>query len=238
MPDLPAEVVWPTWQGRSLSFLGQINLADVSPYDAAAQLPTTGLLSFFYDALEQPWGYDPAHRGGALVLYHDAVTSLDARPFPADLSADDYTVFSTASLTFAPEMTLPDPWDEEIDIANEELTAEQLQAYSNLLLFGNGDGTSRLLGNPDRLQNPMRVECSLVTRGQKSGTVAANEQARQALCITDAELSDWKLLLQLDSHEEEAGMMWGDMGRLYFWIKATDLQRLDFSQVWTMLQSY
>jgi uncharacterized protein YwqG len=238
MPDLPAEIAWPTWEGRSLSFLGQINLANVAPYDAATPLPATGLLSFFYDALEQPWGYDPAHRGGAQVLYHEAASSLMPRPFPADLTAEEFTIFSASHLMFAPEMTLPDPWDEEIAIANEELTAEQLQAYSNLLLFGNGDGTSRLLGNPDRLQSPMRVECSLVTQGHKSSSAAANEQARQALGITDAHVSDWKLLLQLDSHEEEAGMMWGDMGRLYFWIKTTDLERQDFSQAWVILQSY
>ncbi|MCR8632194.1 YwqG family protein [Paenibacillus radicis (ex Xue et al. 2023)] len=31
-------------------------------------------------------------------------------------------------------------------------------------------------------------------------------------------VSDWKLLLQIDS-EEEIGMMWGDAGRIYFWIR-------------------
>ena len=44
--------------------------------------------------------------------------------------------------------------------------------------------------------------------------------------------------MQLDSHEEEAGMMWGDMGRLYFWIKRADLARRDFSEVVQFLQCY
>jgi uncharacterized protein YwqG len=49
---------------------------------------------------------------------------------------------------------------------------------------------------------------------------------------------EWELLLQLDSHENEAGMMWGDMGRLYFWINRADLARRDFGQGWQLLQCY
>lgn len=50
LPDLPAAAVWPAWQGRSLSFLAQINLAELAEFPAAAPLPPTGLLSLFYDA--------------------------------------------------------------------------------------------------------------------------------------------------------------------------------------------
>jgi uncharacterized protein YwqG len=40
----------------------------------------------------------------------------------------------------------------------------------------------------------------------------------------------WLLLLQLDS-QDEAGMMWGDMGRLYFTIKQSDLESSSFNNV-------
>ena len=33
---------------------------------------------------------------------------------------------------------------------------------------------------------------------------------------------DWRLLLQIDSNEEN-NYMWGDSGRLYFWIRKVDL---------------
>jgi uncharacterized protein YwqG len=47
--------------------------------------------------------------------------------------------------------------------------------------------------------------------------------------------SDWLLLFQLDS-DDAAKMMWGDAGRLYFWITKQDLARRDFSNVWMILQ--
>jgi hypothetical protein len=68
-PELPPLAPWPIWKNGPLSFIAQINLADVALYSPAATLPTTGLLSFFYDLEEQPWGYDPHNLGGFRVLY-------------------------------------------------------------------------------------------------------------------------------------------------------------------------
>jgi hypothetical protein len=41
---------------------------------------------------------------------------------------------------------------------------------------------------------------------------------------------------QVDSHEEETGMMWGDVGRLYFWIKEDDLASRSWDATWMILQ--
>lgn len=46
---------------------------------------------------------------------------------------------------------------------------------------------------------------------------------------------DWILLLQIDS-EEEIGFMWGDVGRLYFWIREKDLKEKNFENSWVILQ--
>jgi uncharacterized protein YwqG len=46
---------------------------------------------------------------------------------------------------------------------------------------------------------------------------------------------DWHLLLQVDS-EQAAGMMWGDVGRLYYWIRSKDLKAGNFDNVWLVLQ--
>ena len=222
-PALPPAAAWPTWQGRSLSFIAQLNLAELAPYDVRKLLPPTGWLTFFYDAQEQPWGLDPADRGRAVVQYHPAAAELAPRPLPPDLTAEAYSAFPAAALTFAPELTLPNPWDEDLPLPEAVFTEEQRAAYGFLLLTQHGDGTSRLLGNSDNLQGPMRPQRALA-----SGSPEARQQAA----------GEWELLLQLDSHEAEAGMMWEDMGHLYFWVNRADLARRDFSRVHQFLQCY
>ena len=50
--------------------------------------------------------------------------------------------------------------------------------------------------------------------------------------------ADWQLLLQIDSDEENTGMMWGGGGRLYFWIRKDDLKKRAFANVWMVLECY
>jgi uncharacterized protein YwqG len=48
--------------------------------------------------------------------------------------------------------------------------------------------------------------------------------------------ADWRLLLQIDTDEDGPGWMWGDVGRIYFWIKKHDLALRRFADVWLILQ--
>lgn len=45
----------------------------------------------------------------------------------------------------------------------------------------------------------------------------------------------WNLLMQVDSNEDN-GMMWGDLGRLYLWITSEDLAARKFENCWLILQ--
>ena len=47
---------------------------------------------------------------------------------------------------------------------------------------------------------------------------------------------DWELLLQIDTDEEGPGWMWGDVGRLYFWLRSEDLVAQRFENAWLVLQ--
>ena len=40
-------------------------------------------------------------------------------------------------------------------------------------------------------------------------------------------IKDWRLLLELGS-DENAGLIWTDFGKLYFWIREEDLRNSDF----------
>lgn len=50
LPDLPAGTDWPRRGHKPLAFVAQLDLGEVSRYLRAPVLPTTGLLSFFYEA--------------------------------------------------------------------------------------------------------------------------------------------------------------------------------------------
>ena len=109
----------------------------------------------------------------------------------------------------------------------------------------------RLLGNAFELQGPMppafkdiirleptppreRVNPFTGERKMFPGKPATEcaESLKQLLLKTN----DWRLLLQLGSDRQGPGWMWGDMGRLYFWIPKSALAQHDFSQVWVQLQ--
>jgi hypothetical protein len=49
-PSLPARFEWPTWKGKPLAFLCQIDLAALPTSARASDLPHKGYLYFFYTA--------------------------------------------------------------------------------------------------------------------------------------------------------------------------------------------
>ena len=112
-----------------------------------------------------------------------------------------------------------------------EVGEEEFEAYLEML---ESSGTlHRIGGHADLIQNPIELQAQLVSNGIYCGDGDAYESAEAIRLASGA--ADWILLLQLDS-EEEAGMMWGDMGRLYFLIHKKDLANGNFDKVWTILQ--
>jgi uncharacterized protein YwqG len=68
VPDLPRNFQIPAGS-TAFDFLLQVNLSEASPLDQTPSLPKSGLLSFFYDLKEQPWGFDPKHLSGFHVHF-------------------------------------------------------------------------------------------------------------------------------------------------------------------------
>ena len=227
-PDLAAGFVWPRWGDRALSFLAQIDLADVPEND---RLPREGRLAFFYEAEEQPWGFDPGDRGAAHVEYIDAAAGL--APVAAPRGA---TVFAPCSLSFSATVDLPAYEDLVADDIWRDMTEEELDGYGEVTAAMRGDDTyHHLLGHSQNVQGDMRVECQLVSNGFSAGTPAAYAAGAH---LAPGGL-DWELLLQLDSHEQDGpGWMWGDAGRLYFWLRRQDLAARQFDRGWVVLQCH
>jgi uncharacterized protein YwqG len=54
---------WPESGGKPMAFLAQLDLAEIAKVYKYDWLSDKGILLFFYDVLEMPWGFDPKDRG-------------------------------------------------------------------------------------------------------------------------------------------------------------------------------
>lgn len=230
-PDLPSGITWPEWKGLPQSFIAQIRLEDVHQYDVHKVLPDHGMLWFFYDAQQETYGADPADRGGWQVIFRDDTPiQLQRTPAPAALPAASQ--FHACSLRFASEITLSQ--QPQLEVPNADWTEEEQKKYEQLLsTFPNPADRAlphnRLLGNPDIIQEDMRLECQLATHGVTDINDPRVAELSQGV-------QNWQLLFQMDS-DENAGMRWASNGMLYYWIQQADLSARHFDTTWLVLQS-
>lgn len=247
VPDMPESLEWPVWnipedstyrlnsslsQGKvPLDLLAQINLKELRGFVGAEDLPNSGWLYFFYATESQVWGFDPKDKGSSCVLYYDGSLDTLKRRIPPKLSQEEY--FSCL-LNFAEDWTLPNDFNPE----GKPLSDSQSDNYAEMLeeLTGNSEIKHRLLGFPWLIQGEMELECQLVTNGIYCGNASGyrSEEARQ---LAEG-AADWRLLMQIDSDEDNPGWMWGDSGSVYFWIKDQDLRAKNFADTWLILQCY
>lgn len=244
-PDVPAGFVWPVFETatfdddtvrpRPLAFLAQFRCGDLAPLDRGGLLPETGLLSFFYELGSQRWGFDPRDAGCCRVYWFDGTAALAPADFPAELEAD-YRLPAMGAAARA-ESTLPD-WDDFSQGRGlEPGDWDRYQAaVAALAPSGDPDIRHRLLGWPDLIQGNMTVECELVRRGVSMGGTAPIPQD----ALLEAErtsVEDWRLLFQLDTvYREGFELMFGDCGRIYFYIRKEDLAARRFHRAWLIQQ--
>jgi uncharacterized protein YwqG len=230
IPDMPASLEWPRWKDRPLAFLAQIDLGTIAAAGAPDWLPAQGMLFFFYDSEQSTWGFDPTDRDSWAVLYAPAGRADRAAIEPDDL--DPEARFPEVVLDAARGLSLPDPG--RFGIEWSDLAEPDWEAVDALR---NGLGPAYQIGGYARaVQNDdMERKAQLASNGLYLGNADAYESDRAR--AIDAGKDDWRLLLQLDS-DDEADMMWGDAGMLYFWIREQDARARDFSNVWMILQCY
>ncbi len=236
LPNLPDDLAWPAWKGAPMSFLAQIDLAELPRPLAIPELPADGYLYFFYDQDQSTWGFDPADKGSWQVLYTTSQPSPDPRPAPDDIAEEG--LFAETSISFREIETIPTmdrlefpdsiP-DDILDEAEEESRDQKEAVYEEYPAHQMG-------GYPNPIQDDgMELECQLASNGLYCGDSAGYDDPRVAALAEGA--SDWRLLLQLDT-DDDAEMMWGDCGMIYFWVREADLRRRDFSGVWMVLQCF
>lgn len=256
-PDLPATVAWPTRQGysnatkqiyaqpsghdahseRAIDFILQLDLAAASTAGALdIDLPQTGYLWFFYDAVCQPWGMSPPERAGWSLIWRDT-SDLEPRPRPAD--SVRAPAFNEYQLGFRPESSLaPSVLDPAYGRdAHNKLPLDVLETLEELLVSrSSGFGRIHKLGGwPDEVQDPnMGIECEAASQGIERPYLIGQTDPKRWKEIERA-AQNWRLVLQIDS-DEHVGWMWGDMGVIYVWMRETDIAARRFDRAWVILQ--
>ena len=91
----------------------------------------------------------------------------------------------------------------------------------------------RIGGYPDCIQGDPKLESHLVTHGLYCGDRTGYEAGRKQGLYPGAK--EWELLLQVDS-DDQAKMMWGDVGRIYFLIQRSALELRQFEKTWLIFQ--
>ncbi len=231
-PNLPAGLDWPTWQGGPLPFVAQLDLANI-PQTKELYLPRHGSLFFFYEGGSRAWGFKPEDQGSARVIYSPSnLQEHPVRMLPEGVP--DEMRFTGVNLK--PEsgyITLPDGQDQAL----ERLTpsAEERMRYLEFFEVWHRQPPPlhRIGGHPEPVQGDPKLEAQLVSHGLYCGNPSGYQTGKELGLWAGA--TDWKLLLQVDS-DESAGMMWGDVGCLYFLIREQDLIREAFDRVWLVFQ--
>jgi uncharacterized protein YwqG len=233
LPSLPRGQTWPHWNGKPLSYLAQLDFTEVAKTAMLPGFPRTGRTLFFYNQEQSTWGFDPTDRGSWAVFY-DAGVDADATKAAFPQGLEEHGRFVEKPLSFRAIRSFPD-YGSRISVDHKAVSdsdCEQLSALKSEVFCKHPQ--HQIGGFPSAVQNDaMELECQLVSNGVYCGDPSAAKDPRVSGLRAGA--SDWILLFQLDS-DDDARMMWGDVGMLYFWIRRQDLARCDFSSVWMILQ--
>ena len=260
-PCLPVGFQWPRFtqdNSQPLAFLAQINLAQAAPFDSEKLLPSTGILSFFYELDSMEWN-SPAHRRDCFQIFHfPEANLLQPVDFPQDLSEDFR--FPAVPVDFTAEKSLP-AWEEYADSVKSPIDSDALwdgeefiyETVKEAMLKNTQDEAPRckLLGYSDSIQDSMQMECALVAAGYETGNgpVKLNWLEKRRI---DKEAIEWVLLFQMESldstffngagteewPQENKELMFGDCGSLYFFIRRKDLAACRFDRCQMILQCH
>lgn len=231
-PDLPKTIDWITIPANDdfitpLPFIAQVDLAEVSQYDVNELLPKKGMLYFFADEI------------GGRVFYLANKSNLERKNYPEDLTPTppleiaEYR-FEPCSVTFVPEVNFPVNIPNPFDNPNVEYPeGKTWQDFYNLVYAANYIGlkppytryVNRLLGFPHDVGTDIQLDCQLeVDVGYFYNNTAEQIEA------AEVKKDQWQLLLQMGA-DNNAGMTWGDFGKLCFFIRKQDLRSQKFDDV-------
>ncbi len=231
-PNLPPGLDWPERNGTRLEFLARLSLPEIGVAHPIDWLPGDGALLFFYDLAEQPWGFDPKHRGGWAVLHVPDLTGPVSQP--EDQTKRNASEVPHRNVAYRRIDVLPSL---ERDIAGPlQLNDKESDLYFELAEHAfRGDPKHQVAGFPATVQGDgMELECQLASNGVYCGD-ARYDDPRVGQLTPGA--ANWRLLFQFDT-DDDLAVMWGDAGVVYYWIEEQAARAGRFENAWLILQCY
>ena len=225
-----------------LSFVAQIDFAELHGVHALDGFPSTGRLLLFCDPANWPWGERDNQAGVRAVFTELPAESLERRRSPPEFETPEAKQFMPRGFVFKPRALrpaawlLPPPWGSRellrLQAEAPGAWAHQADASSGYHRFWKhlfarephtfgptGDAIHQVGGWAFSIQEPVEAECARFAGDP------------------GVEADNWQLVLQIDS-DIEAGMEWGDVGRLYLCARKSDLAATRFDRSWMVMQCY
>lgn len=231
-PALPEGVDWPVWEGNGpLSFVASLDCALLSTAGTGLNLPENGSLLFFYfdgQAGDMAYPDDPGTFPGSRTLYLPAgSSSVLPRPTPSPLKPYRQVPLR-ADPAVGPLMNgheLRDLLD--LDPYTKDNDPAYVDEFTDAMWAMWGSTRQHLVGGmPDNVQGEVEYEVAdFPPEWDLDDFTPDNPHLDDIL----AEAGRWQLLLQVNS-DDDADMMWGDMGALYWLITSEDLAARRFDR--------
>lgn len=223
LPALPENEQWPIWEGHGpLSFVASLDCA-MLPAALDIALPTDGTLVFFYfdgqldDGCAVVDPGEPDSWAGARVLYVPAGVPIAERTAPEGIQPYPEVLLTARAETTAPYLRHPvvhrefDPMPDDHPLWDEDFESA---------LWDHCEGTEHRIGGH---ANPVQGEVEWeVAHGALGSPPWDDPRIKE-------ETFNWVLLAQFDT-DDDADMMWGDGGALYWLIRPEDLAQRRFER--------
>ena len=234
-PDLSQSIEWPksNYGNQHLSFLGQINLKEITNYDESEVLPKVGMLYFFYNL-------DAVGDGTVLYISHTDLNRVDC---PAEFEVKKKSflkrLFTGREKQWKVQESSVDigieydfhSWDSLFMEKTYKTTGTAIKPINAFINDAFGDdfeeetsetiSNHHLLGCYQGIQNEYH-ELDFVEGGM------SNFENLDVATLNEA--LKWKLLFQFDS-DSHLDINIADGGRIFFFIHEDDLKNRNFEHV-------
>lgn len=219
---------WPENNGKPMTFLAQFDLTELAAKFNFEWLPKCGVLLFFYDTHKMYWGFETEHKSGWKVIYYENPTATAVVPH----NTDKNSIVTETFISFEYTDVLP-PWDSE-EVESLQLNEDESDAYCELLYDGDSQPSHQIGGYASPIQsNCMQEQAQLTSHGISTGGKYDGKDPK--VIELQSGIVGWKLLFQMDS-DDDLNVMWGDLGKIYFWVEASKSKDGNFDDSWLILQ--